>query len=141
MSENDEEMTLEDHLKELSTQYNSNRRKIYQREAGSFEDLHMKIVQKSYFGKGQKIILQSRKRYYQKIKKENTNISISFTSLAGQKEFEKYITILKEQGESSLTCYQFFKMFSSKLCENGLNMTVKVNEEPLFPAKATLDYL
>jgi hypothetical protein len=39
------------------------------------------------------------------------------------------------------TCLEFFQKFNEEFVEKGVNVMIQVNDEPVFPAKATLDYL
>mmetsp|Transcript_29915 Transcript_29915/g.26467 ORF Transcript_29915/g.26467 Transcript_29915/m.26467 type:complete len:133 (+) Transcript_29915:448-846(+) len=115
LPEDDEEMSLENHLENLSKQYSANnKQKTSQSDNSSGEDLQMKIQAKSYFDNGYKIILSSKKRYYQKVRKDNTHISIRFPASLSHSDLKKNLSILKGKRGETQTCYQFFKNFNEE---------------------------
>ena len=101
----------------------------------------MKVVPKSYFDKGFKIILRSKRRYYQKVKKESMNICINFPSSIEHDDLKTNLEVFKTKRGEVQTCYQFFKNFNEEFWDKGLIINIKVNDEPVFPAKMTLEYL
>lgn len=143
--EKDDGMSLEAHLQNLAKRASANNKNVQNRENFA-EDLQMKIVPKSCFNKGLQIVLQTKRRYYQKTRdyarKSSTHIVISMpSSIKNKADLVRNNDVFKLNRGGDQTCLEFFQKFSQEFVEKGVNLMVKVNDEPVFPAKATLDYL
>lgn len=140
-NDNDIEMSLENHLENLCKQYRAKNKRFSQTERENSEDLYLKVHGRSHSDKGMKVSLQSKRRYYQKLKKESTSIRIRFSDSLKYSDLEKYLKLFKDQRGASNTIENFFKIVSKEFCNSGVIVSIKVNSEPIFPAKMTLDYL
>lgn len=140
-NDNDVEMSLENHLENLCKQYKAKNKRFSQTERENSEDLYLKVHGKAHSEKGIKVTLQSKRRYYQKLKKESTSIRIRFSDSLKYSDLEKYLKLFKDQGGSTNTIDNFFKIVSKEFWNTGVIVSIKVNSEPVFPAKMTLDYL
>lgn len=140
IQDQDDNMSLESHLETLSSRYTTNN-KILRKNKNYGEDLQMKIIPKSYFAKGVQIVIQTKRRYYQKTKKCSTSISITMPSSFKQSDLLKNESLFKQNRAGDQTCFEFFNRFNKEYWDKGLNIVVKVNDEPIFPTKMTLDYL
>lgn len=140
-NDKDIEMSLESHLENLSRQYRAKNKKVSKTEKENSEDLHMKIQNNSKSGKGLRMTLQSRRRYYQKLKKANTSICVSFSAALKHLDLERYLKLFKDQRGSNTSLENFFKIFGKDFWESGTIISIRVNDEPIFPVKTTLDYL
>lgn len=140
LQEADEDMSLEQHLEALSNKYT--RQELNPQNQNSFsEDLQMKIIPKTCFGKGMQIVLQNKKTYYQKVKKGTTHISVTLPATISQADLLRHSSVFRVSKSKPLTCFEFFTKLGRDFCEKGVSLSIKVNEEPIFPAKTTLEYL
>lgn len=140
LDDHEDEMTLEQHLEALSRKY-TKQESTPQTQNSFSENLQMRIIPKTWFGKGMQVILQNKKTYYQKVKQGTTRISITFPAMVGHEDLLKYSNVFKLSKTKFMTCCEFFSKLNKDLWEKGLNLTIKVNDEPIFPAKTTLEYL
>jgi len=140
LPERDDEMSLEQHLEALSNRYMPNNN-IAQNQKPTVENLDVKIVPKTFFGSNIQITLETRKSYYRAVKKESLRVRITLPASVNNCDIPKLNSIFEKKNGKSLTRYEIFHKINKELLEKGLNMTIKVNEEPIFPAKQTLEYL
>lgn len=135
-----DEMSLDQHLECLSNRYLSNNN-IPQNAISTAEDLEMRVIPMSLFSPNIQIILDGKRVYYQTVKKGTMKVKISLPAIINNYEFSKFTSFLKKELESSMTCYDFFQKFNREFLEKGLHIKIKVNKEPILPAKTTLEYL
>jgi hypothetical protein len=140
LQDQDDNMSLETHLETLSSRYTTNSNNL-RKDKSYGEDLQMKIIPKSLFAKGVQIAIQTKRRYYQKTKKWTTSINITMPSNVKQSELLKNDSLFKPNRAGDQTCFEFFRRFNREYWDKGLNILIKVNDEPVFPAKMTMDYL
>lgn len=140
LPEQDEDMSLEQHLEALTNWYVAED-EITQNENNFSEDLELKIVPKSYFGKGIQLILQSQKRSSHYYGSYSDRVSITMPPNIKHSDLCKKGSLLRQFPNGEMLCVEFFQKFSKEYWDKGLNIVVKVNDEPIFPAKVTLDYL
>lgn len=136
----DEDMSLEQHLEALTNWYAAGDQ-FSQNENNFSEDLELKVVPKSYFGKGIQLILQNQKHISGYYGEYSDRISITMPSNFKHSDLYKQGSLLKQFPSGEMSCFEFFQKFSKEYWDKGLNIIVKVNNEPIFPAKVTLDYL
>ena len=140
LHQRDDEMSLEQHLEALSNRYMPNNN-IAQNQKSTVENLDVKIVPKTFFATNIQISLESRKSYYRAVKKDSLSVRITLPASVNNWDIPKLYSLFEKQDGKSLTRYEIFHKINKELLEKGLNMTIKVNEEPIFPAKQTLEYL
>jgi predicted DNA binding CopG/RHH family protein len=135
-----DEMSLDQHLECLSNRYLSNNN-IPQNKISTAEDLEMRVIPMSLFSPNIQMVLEGKRVYYQTVKKGTMKIKISLPAIINNYEFSKFTSFLKKELESAVTCFDFFQKFNKEFLEKGLNIKIKVNKEPILPAKTTLEYL
>lgn len=102
-----DERSLEQHIEDLT--------KVYSKDDINMEsqnvvlgDLYMRFIPKTCFAKGMQIILQSKKTYYQKVKKGNTRICITMPATVNHEDLLRQNRLFSKSRSASYTCSEFF---------------------------------